>query len=518
MSRRIRPKPAFALQQRVEQMWNRFDYPDIDPGPVPFELSGGGGAPTVVVAASDASGLSKSKADYVCIGVNDSAVIQAALDSLDTGTGLGGRVLLTEGTFNCDYGVIRLSDVTAQSATHLQGLGWSTILSFTGGQFVGIEMNAENGIVSDLWIKGNFVNDRVGIDMDDGQSLVRNVRISEMGSGTGAAAITAGVQGDQTKIHNCHIEDCDGGGILITAGGSTDTIITDTYVSVDGAAIETHGPGLIIGNCILLGNIGVDVQGRDVQISNTSMYGGNGDGITGLAERVQISNCIIYDFSGWGINLSVVSNGNRVTISDTHIVGPGDGGIHVENVNLSGLQIHHCVVDTVATDGGGAGIEINNCPGAVIDAILFGSIGGLSVASGVKIIGSNDTILAHLSMGEDYSVITGHGVYIEDSSGVRISDSVMAFISEDAVNTYDFVHLAENVGTTDRCYISGLILHPEANTGQVRYGINNTGASTNNKAIGNDLGAISDYGSDGLNGSLITSLPADATYGDNFTI
>src|SRR5690554_2584980 len=52
---------------------------------------------TLTVAASDSTELSKTQADYVCDGVDDQAEIQAALAALPE----GGKVILTDGTFNC---------------------------------------------------------------------------------------------------------------------------------------------------------------------------------------------------------------------------------------------------------------------------------------------------------------------------------------------------------------------------------------------------------------------------------
>jgi len=52
---------------------------------------------TLTVAASDSTDLSKNQADYVCDGVDDHVEIQQALAALPE----GGKVVLSEGTFNC---------------------------------------------------------------------------------------------------------------------------------------------------------------------------------------------------------------------------------------------------------------------------------------------------------------------------------------------------------------------------------------------------------------------------------
>ncbi|KUK98415.1 MAG: Uncharacterized protein XE10_2069, partial [Methanoculleus marisnigri] len=72
--------------------------PPITPIPttpaVPPEISG----PTIVVAASDSSRASKTRADILCDGTDDQRDIQEAFDALSSS---GGTVALTEGTFNC---------------------------------------------------------------------------------------------------------------------------------------------------------------------------------------------------------------------------------------------------------------------------------------------------------------------------------------------------------------------------------------------------------------------------------
>jgi len=60
-------------------------------------------AATLIVAASDSSEPSKDQADYVCDGTDDHVEIQAALNALPAE---GGRVVLSEGTFNCAGSVL----------------------------------------------------------------------------------------------------------------------------------------------------------------------------------------------------------------------------------------------------------------------------------------------------------------------------------------------------------------------------------------------------------------------------
>ena len=72
-----------------------------------------------VVAASDASNESKARADYICDGTADDVEIQAAIDSLPA---VGGKVYLTEGTFNT------VAKILLPDNTWLQGSGFSTVI------------------------------------------------------------------------------------------------------------------------------------------------------------------------------------------------------------------------------------------------------------------------------------------------------------------------------------------------------------------------------------------------------
>jgi hypothetical protein len=76
-----------------------------------------GGGATFVVAASDASDRVKNQADYLADGTADNVEIQAAIDALPDA---GGKVVLSEGTFNVAVAIEYRSYVTVEG----QGYGW----------------------------------------------------------------------------------------------------------------------------------------------------------------------------------------------------------------------------------------------------------------------------------------------------------------------------------------------------------------------------------------------------------
>lgn len=94
------------------------------PRPSSTLVGGQGGAPTVVVAAANATDLSKSKADLVA--GRDGSATDVIVDALAI-CSQGGRVLLTEGTFSVTRGRLVIP-----SYVMLAGVGWATNIELSG--------------------------------------------------------------------------------------------------------------------------------------------------------------------------------------------------------------------------------------------------------------------------------------------------------------------------------------------------------------------------------------------------
>ena len=106
---------------------------------------------TLMVAASDSYGPSKTQADYVCDGIDDHIEINAALNSLgDT----GGRVMLSEGNFTlgdsivfpdcrgvCLEGQMKYGNIKTDIAE-----GGTAIQSVLGGKFPLVVINQPNSV------------------------------------------------------------------------------------------------------------------------------------------------------------------------------------------------------------------------------------------------------------------------------------------------------------------------------------------------------------------------------------
>src|SRR3990167_561208 len=72
------------------------------------------GGPNLIVAASNASGIAKATATYLCDGTADDVEINAAIAALPAG---GGKVVLSEGTFTVT------AAITPTANTSIEGQG-----------------------------------------------------------------------------------------------------------------------------------------------------------------------------------------------------------------------------------------------------------------------------------------------------------------------------------------------------------------------------------------------------------
>ncbi len=113
------------------------------------KVGGGGGGGSLAVATrivAASNSLDKTRADYVCDGVNDQEEIQKAINDLPT---YGGSVYLLEGTYNISSPInINKSNVT------LMGAGAATVLNLTTDKAIQAS-DVSRIVLSQLRIKYN---------------------------------------------------------------------------------------------------------------------------------------------------------------------------------------------------------------------------------------------------------------------------------------------------------------------------------------------------------------------------
>ena len=166
---------------------------------------------TLIVAASNS--LHKERADYVCPGVDDQVVIQAANAEVEAAG--GGRVVLLEGTFNC------AGTVTLGNNCTLEGQGDTTILTFTSGKLV-LDYDKHDIIVRNLKITG-----------DTGYIMIKGVRIKvfnvtvEDSSAVRVFMIYSDTLNQPRDIlfENCTAKNCSGYGFDISDWGEAGGLV-----------------------------------------------------------------------------------------------------------------------------------------------------------------------------------------------------------------------------------------------------------------------------------------------------
>lgn len=410
--RRARLTGQSAVFDQVDRLINKFEYPDIDTLAPASVLGGGGGAPTVVVAASDATDLSKSKADFVCPGVNDETVIQAACDLLGT---VGGRVLLTEGTFS-------LSDVVAMGPlTTLQGMGsGATILTYgsTTGPVITV---SHDSTISDLFLLGFSPTD-VGIDANDEDRVtISGVWFSEItmcislggdywtitncGDGTVGGAPTYFVR-DVDTFTRCRVVNNNVRGDVDMGDGEDWIVVAN---NMEGAVSADGGSGgAIVGNVWLEG-ASPAAAGALIDVAN--LYG------------LAVSGNAVLAAGDNGIELDTVTNGvvtgNQVRDGDVNVYLTG-----CTEVAVSGNQIQWSGSHNVHLDGS------NQCD------VVGNSIVAATSADNIRIEGDDNLITAnHMQATVGFStadiginVVSGsnnavYANYLGDSSDYGTADS-----------------------------------------------------------------------------------------------
>lgn len=135
-------------------------------------ITGGGSEMTVTVAAADATGAERGRADFVCTGVDDDQVWMAAYASISgSGSGVAGRIKLSSGRFNINGDAVTFSeDVWLQGSGPLNTEVWLV----SGTTAITLDGSCD-GKISDLSLVGGD-NTTVAIHSDgNGDTYLRDI-------------------------------------------------------------------------------------------------------------------------------------------------------------------------------------------------------------------------------------------------------------------------------------------------------------------------------------------------------
>lgn len=108
------------------------------------QLNGKAAKDKIVIAASNTPDMFKNGADYVCTGSNDETVINEAATVLYN-TGLGGEIVLLQGTYSCSNQIRLYADMT------FKGVGFATVINLTSA-YNGISLTGGRVTIRDMVI------------------------------------------------------------------------------------------------------------------------------------------------------------------------------------------------------------------------------------------------------------------------------------------------------------------------------------------------------------------------------
>lgn len=316
--RRVVGDPTAVIADWVDQLANRFDYPDLDTVTGAVQVEGGGGAPTVVVAAVDAPDIEKGKADFVCTGADDQGALQAANDLMAS---VRGRLLLTSGSFT-------LSDtLTVSNGVTVEGMSRETYLF-------------------------SSVADPV-VDLGSLASLVKLQAESTVTDGTlieargGASAILRDLELYATGSAGVHVEK-DGSGVLLVE-----------QCWFGGSAIGIHSTGTAGRNLRVVGCT-FDTNERGIWLETGDIY------------NIYIGYNIFESTDDWAVDVDG-SDGIIIALNFVNSCGQtSNGGILA--TSTPGVIV---VGNRVDSTRNGPSIELNGCDNSVVadNSITTGLLG-----------------------------------------------------------------------------------------------------------------------------------------------
>lgn len=426
-----RPKPEYALASAARAYVEEFKFPQVDQYIPPGVPGGGGGAPTVVVAASDASALSKSKADLVCLGADDHLTIQAALDM--TVAAGGGRVLLTEGTFNVDTNGILVG--ASNVVCTLQGMGTEATIVKTLNSTGVVVCLEDFARVCDFTIWGNSTEAAIGGSQFD------------IGIGTGGNDCTID---NVLAFNNDEMLRLSGNRWLITRcrpyATTTyfvrdldlyeNTLIYNNVIIAGGLDMGDGTDWAIVGNkiaaSILADNperfiIAGNTWGDDSSVFNTALIEIATSGIHGVIAD-NICGSVGFDFvhltgvtatqitgnmAALADNGFVFNNCDRLTITNNLIEFPGEHGFWLNNTNNSVVTGNHAYWPGSNTNNTYDGFVIDGDDNSVVGNHVTPAASSPLTRYGLNVVagGSNNAVYAN---------------YLGDSSDYGTADSVDA--------------------------------------------------------------------------------------------
>jgi len=338
----------------------------------------------VVIAAEDTPADGKAQAHFICDGIDDDEEIQAVIDDLSQRG--GGEVILQEGTFRPSKLIYVRSYIT------LRGQGFDTLLIPVTIRVKGATDVRVSDLRADADGKGSYAIDAI--------DFAKRVTFENLWAFNG-------IDDDIAVVHGCEdviINNCTVKGLYGDEG--------DTHANIE---IGDESKNIIVSNNTLLGGhkprMGIQANfhppewgpGEDIQIIGNTIDGVDGVGIRLSANRVTVSNNLLKNINGIGIETKAWKS------------GPGYRGSG-EYYNIINNVLHD-VNDTAIFVGAESVIVTGNQ--------ITGGHGGIVVGSEthfVEII--NNTIQdcedGAIGVERNSQAVTIHNNNLENSAGIGV--------------------------------------------------------------------------------------------------
>jgi len=414
----------------------------------------GGSAPTLVIAASNSSDSTKSRADFICLGTDDDLTFQTAVSQIYAGG--GGRLLIGEGTYIFSSPVFCVQP----SFIRFEGMGVKSSV---------IEMAAAaNSHAFHVFTTAGGRVEFANLLMD-GQKATQT-------SGS-PAGINAPANGEtELYIDNCEIKDFRGYGVFwVRHAGKfwcRGSIIHGN--TIDGLHLNWEGYFFV----------------SDSQIYSNGRHGIKADN----AKFILVHNNLIFSNTNEGFSAGGSSMGDGQMLTDNHVTSNGGNGIALggNGAVIAGNYCEDNAGHGISVDGVDSPSQVvgNYCRINDLSGFSFsGTVGGTCVGNVAQHNGQHGFILA---------------------STWHMKDNLAYSNSRTTDNTYDGINI-----TGDNCSIVGNTIRQDAGANHHRYGINITATADATYCVANDARGsdTADYIDSGTN--TVNTVAGPSGFGDN---
>lgn len=438
--------------------------------------AGGGGTPTVTIAAYNATQMSKDKADFTCTGISDESTFALAFAVLagsndDAGNIIGGRIVLTEGDYYLSSTIqlnkgVRIEGM-GQDATHLHSAFSADLVGATNVNMFHVDHTPGVGSFDPISISHLDMNGHKAIQTSGSPSGI----YCEPNGGSDITLEDISVHdfrgwgmffdrcADEVSAFGCRVYSNTLSGVEIVREGTFQ--FTNCYVGLNGQhGFEAPGAQITMLGCRVVGN---------------TWEGFSSGGILQQAGQIIVGNHFVQN------RTAITLDGYEAIIADNFIISNVDGLSLAANrpMTVSGNSIH-----------GNTGIGM----------ILTGGAGNLGALVTGNVVSGNGQ----------------HGIVINSSYWHVIGNKIYNNGTA-ANNTYDGIQIA--AGSHAAVLTNSIRQMAAAN--RMRYGVNITAGATSPKVAGNDFGDPAAYGTGALADAgtgTEKTWPNDGFYGDNYTL